>query len=210
MFKQVFYLILEKQHLTSEGLLKIVSIKTSSNLGLPDRLKEQFPSIVPVVRPEVTDQTIKDPNWISGFTAGEACFRIKINKSKTKIGHTVWLKFTIAQHVRDVKLLNSLIDYLGCGSINKANNCIEFVVTGFTDIRFKIIPQRSSLSLRDVVSKTQTPRFFEKYPFHSAKSYDFQDFCIAAKLIEEKAHLTQQGFEKLLALKQGMNRGREE
>jgi hypothetical protein len=41
-----------KEHLTLEGLLKILSFKASINLGLPDKLKEYFPNIKPSPRPE--------------------------------------------------------------------------------------------------------------------------------------------------------------
>ena len=35
--------MLKKEHLTNEGLLKIVAIKASMNLGLSDDLKVAFP-----------------------------------------------------------------------------------------------------------------------------------------------------------------------
>ena len=43
-----------KQHLTTEGLQKIVSIKAALNRGLFGTLKCAFPNIVSVVRPEDT------------------------------------------------------------------------------------------------------------------------------------------------------------
>jgi len=50
------------QHLTPEGLLKIISIKASCNLGLSPGLKTKFSDVIPVARPEVIDQTIKNPH----------------------------------------------------------------------------------------------------------------------------------------------------
>jgi hypothetical protein len=50
-----------KQHLTTEGLQKIVSIKAALNMGLSGTLKCAFPNIVSVVRPEVETPQIKDP-----------------------------------------------------------------------------------------------------------------------------------------------------
>jgi hypothetical protein len=46
----------QKEHLTQEGLEKIVSIKASVNLGLPDSLKAVFPNIKPVSRPKIDKQ----------------------------------------------------------------------------------------------------------------------------------------------------------
>jgi hypothetical protein len=51
LFKQVFYLIKQKDHLTHEGIRKIVSIKAVFNLGLPDNLQAAFPLSTPAVRP---------------------------------------------------------------------------------------------------------------------------------------------------------------
>jgi len=49
LFKQSVDLIEKKQHLTMEGLTKLVSIKASLNLGLSEKLQESFPNIVPSV-----------------------------------------------------------------------------------------------------------------------------------------------------------------
>jgi LAGLIDADG endonuclease len=76
------------------------------------------------------------------------------------LGYTVVLRFQIAQHNRDVKLLESLITYLGCGrvEINSKTSMAYFVVSKFNDINEKIIP------------------FFEKYPIIGIKSLDFISF----------------------------------
>jgi hypothetical protein len=42
-----------KEHLTMEGLRKIVAIKASLNLGLSESLNKAFPNITPVPRPVV-------------------------------------------------------------------------------------------------------------------------------------------------------------
>lgn len=43
LFKQSVHLIENKLHLTMEGLLKLVGIKGSLNLGLSDIFQESFP-----------------------------------------------------------------------------------------------------------------------------------------------------------------------
>jgi hypothetical protein len=40
------------------------------NLGLPESLKTAFLGISQIIRPEVMDNNIKDPNWVVGFTNG--------------------------------------------------------------------------------------------------------------------------------------------
>jgi len=54
LFKQALSLISNKEHLTIEGLNKLIAIKASINLGLSDQLKEAFPKVVPLNRPEYT------------------------------------------------------------------------------------------------------------------------------------------------------------
>jgi hypothetical protein len=47
-----------KEHLTNEGLKKIVSIKAVLNNGLSNELKIAFP----VIRPQINNQIILDPH----------------------------------------------------------------------------------------------------------------------------------------------------
>nr|ACV41171.1 ribosomal protein 3/homing endonuclease-like fusion protein [Ophiostoma megalobrunneum] len=112
LFKKAYSLIKNKDHLTKEGLNKILAIRASINLGLSDDLKEAFPNIIPVERPLVVNKGILDPNWIIGFTSGEGSFYIRIAKNSTlKTGYQVQLVFQIAQHVRDRALMGSLISF---------------------------------------------------------------------------------------------------
>jgi hypothetical protein len=41
------------EHLTQEGLNKILAIKASINRGLSDELKAAYPNTKPVIRPQV-------------------------------------------------------------------------------------------------------------------------------------------------------------
>jgi hypothetical protein len=50
LFKKVVALMNFKEHLNDEGILKIVAIRSSMNLGLNDVLKLEFPDVIPVQR----------------------------------------------------------------------------------------------------------------------------------------------------------------
>ena len=50
-----------KEHLTLEGLHKILAIRGSLNLGFSDELKTNFPNIKPIERPLIKDPKITDP-----------------------------------------------------------------------------------------------------------------------------------------------------
>ena len=47
------------------------------------------------------------PEWVAVFSTGESNFFITVQKSKTKSGLAVLLRFSIGQHSRDLLLLES-------------------------------------------------------------------------------------------------------
>ena len=189
---QVIEIMERGEHLTIEGLHKIVAIKASMNLGLSDKLKVAFPDVVPVERPIVETPKTIDSEWFAGFTSAEGCFFLKIRKSKThSIGYVVVLVFQVTQHVRDKELMLTLIKFFNSGYCSRRANALDYLVTKFDDIDKKIIP------------------FFKKYPIRGVKALDFADFCKAAELMKNKAHLTKDGLEEIRKIKAGMNTGRE-
>lgn len=192
LFKQVVDLMLRKEHLTNKGLLEILSIKASLNLGLSDVLNKSFPNIVPKDRPVVEFKGIKDPHWLVGFADGESCFFVEKSVSKTyRSGYQVRLKFIISQDVRDVVLLNSFKNYLNCGNvIIDSRGLSQFIVRKKSDITLNILP------------------FFAKYPLHGSKLADYNDFCQAAKIMDSNAHLTKEGLEQIDLIRSGMNKSR--
>ena len=191
LFKKVYQFMENKEHLTREGLRKIVALKDKSNHGLSDKLKKAFPDFVPVSRPIVMNQIIEDPNWLTGFTTAEGCYYIDIYRSKSnKLGFVVRLVFSIGQHKRDEALLISFIYYLNCGTVNKNKDICVFRVTKFDDIINKIIP------------------LFNNNLILGVKAEDFNDFCKVAEMMKKKEHLTLEGLEKIKKIKAGMNRGR--
>ena len=52
----------KKEHLSELGLYKLLALKASMNRGLNDNLKEYFPEVVPVERPNVEIPSILDAN----------------------------------------------------------------------------------------------------------------------------------------------------
>jgi hypothetical protein len=61
LFKEVYNIIINKEHLTETGLRKIVARKASMNNGLSLTLTSVFVDVTPVNRPLVLDKKIKDP-----------------------------------------------------------------------------------------------------------------------------------------------------
>lgn len=186
----------EKEHLTPDGLFKILSLKSALNRGLPKnmRVAKELKSIKTLERSlhlvESGDFMNLDPHWISGFVAGDGTFDIKI--TKRKINYQVELRFRVTQHIRDAALLGLIAKYLECGKVyvRSTNLACDLVVTNFPDNFNKIIP------------------FFKKFPILTNKEKDFKDFVLAAEIMNNKAHLTPEGLSTIKELKLNMNNNR--
>jgi hypothetical protein len=180
-----------KEHLNINGLKKIIAIKASINKGLNDELKAEFADTIPISKPQFEISDLIDPNWISGFSTGEACFFILIGASpNSKLKKRVKLEFSLVQHIRDEQLMRSLIEFLGCGYLLKNRKTIQYRVTKFSDISEKIIS------------------IFCKHSILGVKSLDFSDFCRAVKLMKEKKHHLSEGLGQISNIKANMNKGR--
>ncbi len=185
-FKQIVLLMSENKHTTLEGLKSILEYRASLNWGLSKNLKESFPSIVPVKKVKIEDNKLSNlsSDWVAGFSAGESNFFITISGTK------VWLRFSIAQDSRDILLLKNFIPFFNCGYIAQYKNrkVCEFITTKINDIIMYIIP------------------FFDQYKIEGSKYNDYIKFKEAAFLIKNKEHLTETGFNKIIELKNSMNK----
>src|SRR5207248_10734044 len=135
---------------------------------------------------------VLDSNWLVGFTDSEGCFSVEITKCTTKTGFSVGLRFIISQKSRDKLLLQSFIDKFGCGSLKfiPSKDMSVYSCSNLVNLNSCIIP------------------FFNKYPLEGTKKLDYSSFCKSAELINAKAHLTNEGLDKIRQIKAGMNRGR--
>lgn len=214
LFKNVVDIINTKEHLTIEGLRKIVSLKASINLGLTDELKGAFPDIVPASRPLVKSSHIirkakfsvnyevsidtpassglmKVGQWMGGFVSGDGCFSVTENKSPTKV--YLRLVFNLTQHSRDESLFRSLVSFFGCGEYRSSSadrDTVNFECLSFSDNYEKILP------------------FFREHKIIGVKAKDFEDWCRVAEIIKAKEHLTKEGFDLVCHIKSKMNKGR--
>lgn len=102
---------------------------------------------------------------------------------------TARLIFAITQHSRDEELLKGFIEFFMCGyyALRKNKLAGDYKVYNLEDISKNIIP------------------FFCKYPLLGSKSLNFNDFCLGAKIMNEKGHLTQEGLNMLKNIQSRMN-----
>jgi hypothetical protein len=62
LFKSAVDIMNRREHLDMAGLHKILSIRSSMNNGLTEKLKSAFPDIIPANRPQVEITENLDPN----------------------------------------------------------------------------------------------------------------------------------------------------
>ena len=105
------------------------------------------------------------------------------------MGYQTQAIFKITLHNKDFNLLYQIKDYFGVGTITKH---------GSTTLEYRV------KSLKDL---TVILSHFEKYPLISQKWSDFELFKLAISLLKNKEHLTEKGFNQILAIKSSMNKG---
>ena len=194
LFKEVVMMMQRGEHLTIEGLHKIINIRASINKGLSPLLKEAFPNTVAISRPSIPlDNTKLHPQWVAGFTSGDGCFKVSIRESELyKAGSRVVLIFILTQHNRDELLLKNMMNFFLCGQTFSYKDYVEFRCQSFKKNYENILP------------------FFYKYPILGVKAQDFRDWTKVAEMIQTKVHLTKEGMDKIRQIKAGMNKGRYE
>ena len=187
LFKQILSIIQLKEHLTLQGLQKIINIRATLNFGLSKELQWMFPETVPVPRPLRETCVIPHSQWIAGFTSAEGNFSVSLDKGIFKS-----LLFKITQHEKDEVLLTAIKEYFNCGYcyLRKKENIIDFKVTKFSVVNEIIIP------------------FFIKNPILGVKSLDFNDWCLVSDIVNKKEHKLEEGALKIIEIQRGMNRGR--
>jgi hypothetical protein len=86
LFKEAVMIMQRGEHLTIEGIQKIVNIRASLNKGLTTLLNNAGfanPNSIPFsIFPVPLNNTKLHPQWIAGFTYGDGCLRISIRESK--------------------------------------------------------------------------------------------------------------------------------
>lgn len=170
-------------HLTTIGFESLLQYYAAINIGVSAKVSTFFPNIVPVLRgAAILPQTLS-PYWVSGFVAGDGCFNVGIRASNGKLYYTL----NVAQHIRDLALMNLLVLFFGCGKVYARpliNRC-DFIIQSSSGIIDVVIPH------------------FDTYPLHNIKDHDYQDFKLIMALVAGKT--TQSDIHTIKALISGMN-----
>ena len=143
---------------------------------------------------QVSRRSVSD-DYFSGFVDGEGCFYIGFSKRKDlPIKWQILTEFHVSQNPGSKNVLESLQKRLGCGYLkpNHPNSTSDktwiLVVKDKHDLREKVIP------------------FFDDHPLHTTKQHDYEIFKNVVRIINEKRHLTKEGFQDIVELVFSNNR----
>ena len=128
--------------------------------------------------------------YLAGFTDGEGSFNISFRPRKDyPIPWKVSVSFNVSQ--KDRVILALFKRYLGCGTLrSRPDGVWYYEVTNLGAVIENVIP------------------FFERFPFLSAKKKrDFAKFKQIVALMKEGAHLTPNGIQQILTIREDMNDG---
>ena len=129
-------------------------------------------------------------NYIAGFTDGEGSFNVSIKKRLDyKESWKLTASFNISQ--KDRVILAWIKHILGCGMLReRKDGVVYYEVTNITSLHDVIIP------------------FFNMYGFRSAyKKNSFRIFSEIVEIMYANGHLTNEGFRKVLELREKLNPG---
>lgn len=185
LFKEIVTMMSKKKHLNIEGLNKVITIKSALNKGLTPLLTQNFPNITLMERPTRKFSFSKiNPYWITGFVEAEGCFFINIIKSDAyKLGYQVRLELSVVQHIRDKNLMANFVDFFNSGAIYENTGHVSYKASKLSGINEIIIPH------------------FKEYPLQGYKFRDYEKFCSVALLMKNKEHLTREGLDKIMEIK---------
>lgn len=142
LFIESCLMVKEKKHTNEQGQAAISTLasRLSSNLALEG--KEQLPDIDIKLNLE----------RVLGFTDAEGHFSFTLTKSKNNPNYTgVIFNFLVTQEKSEIKFLNELIKFFGCGNVftNEKGGGV-FAVHNKQDLATKIVPFFESNELQTI------------------------------------------------------------
>lgn len=130
------------------------------------------------------------PDWVVGFTDGEGCFFVGINRNPvTSTGFQILPEFVIVQHKRDIQVLYALKRFFRCGVVRPDHG------------------DRYAYRVRDLQGLRKVCNFFLEHPLKTKKHIDFLRFQRIVTMMERGEHLRIDGLLEIVKVAMHMNIG---
>lgn len=134
-----------------------------------------------------------DARYIVGLVDGEGSFHINIRRwPKNKNGYSVSAEFSMDLLDEDVEILRSLQQTLECGTVIPKRQRKD---------KWRLQARYHVTNLKDI-NEIIVPFFKENPPQFPTKKTDFEVWCQILELMNAGKHLTNEGLEKVLELRE--------
>lgn len=161
-------------------------------------IKKSAESVVSILQLEGGEgtnlaRTKLNPHYIAGFIDGEGSFVFFLSpRNDIRSGFEVNLDFQIELRIDDRDILERIQETLGCGHINELHYeryqqwqpHVKYRIGRIDDLHGRLIP------------------FLQQYPLQAKKRKNFEIFAKAVEIKWSKGHLTAEGMNRLMFLRQ--------
>jgi len=134
-----------------------------------------------------------DPWYVTGLADGEGCFCISFAiRPKLRTGLEVRPSFALSLNERDLRLLERLQAFFGCGWIreSKRDSTFKYEVRAIGDLMTAILPH------------------FERFPLWGCKARSCAGFGHVCRMVEQGHHLQREGLREIINVAYQTNLGR--
>jgi hypothetical protein len=148
----------------------------------------------------MTNNIKLNPWYITGFTDGEGTFSFSLNKKNKRLDGTfryhiqIEYKIAVGYNPYNLEQFKNIQNYFGVGKIYiteaKGNNQ--------RTLHFRVFSLKDCLIIR---------KHFEEFPLLTDKNIHFNLWCKVLDLIINKEHTTEEGLNKIVALKEYSPKG---
>jgi hypothetical protein len=150
--------------------------------------------VIRMITPDNQQERLDD--YLAGYVDGEGSFHVAVQRNpSTRFGWQLVPEFHVSQNPERASILELLRARLGCGRIRPnaraggRDRSLVYVVRNRNDLLMRVIP------------------FFRAHPILSEKRLEFETFAVIVTAMENREHLSAEGFHRLLALAVNMNGG---
>ena len=173
-----------------EGIIKTINLINGKLITL-NKFNQVINNILTHLPKEnikfkINDSTDFNNHWIAGFSDADASFEIKVMNKVNRPRSEIRLNFQVDEKDKNVLIL---IQHVFGGNIyyRSSTNTYYYGSTSFGSAR-KII------------------KYFDHFHLQSSKHINYLQWRKAYTIIEARNHLTEKGIDKILKLKNSMNR----
>jgi LAGLIDADG endonuclease len=134
-----------------------------------------------------------DPWYVTGLTDGEGCFCISLAiRAKLRTGLEVRPSFSLSLNEKDLRLLEGLQAFFGCGWIreSKRDRTFKYEVRAIQDLTGAILPH------------------FEHFPLRGYKARSCAGFSRVCRMVVQGNHLQRDGMRVIVDLAYQINLGK--